>query len=360
MNILYISNIAKSDLGPSRSLLDLISNLNRKRFQPFFASIYDDEFAQTIKKMDVPFLHLKQGHFLHPLFKMEALFELVHYIRDNHIQLIHNNRCSDGYFSWLPSILTNTPMIIHHRDITLDRSSKFLVDQAAANIAISTWQNQHNLAGKGVVIHNAIDVGQFPVQPFLDDKYGNKEIYQIVGLIGRLVPEKGQDVFIMAAAQVLGKYANTKFLIVGNDQDKNFYQYILSLKSLVYELGLESKVIFTGFAKNSHDIIPYFDISVVPSRREPFGRTIIESMACAKPVISSNVWGPPDIVTTETGFLVPPDDPQALGDAILELLNSNEMRSKMGKAGRKRVEEFFTIDVMMEKIYRLYDNILQR
>jgi len=98
----------------------------------------------------------------------------------------------------------------------------------------------------------------------------------------------------------------------------------------------------------------------MPSCRESFGRIIVESMACTKPVISTNVWGPTDIVTPETGFLVPADDPDALADAILGLLGSTELRSKMGLAGRKRAEEFFTMDVMIEKMYDLYEEIFKR
>ena len=359
-NVLYLSSIKSIEAGASRSIFDLISCLDRNKVQPFYASIYEGQLTESLEKIGAPYLRLKSGNIFHPILKAFALPDLVHFIKHNKIDIVHNNQCSDAYYSWLPAKITRTPMIIHHRDITLDRSSKFLINQAAANIAISSWQNQHNLGNKGVVIHNAIDVDKFPVQPFLDDKYGNKEGFQIVGLIGRLVPEKGQDIFIRAAAQVVNKHLHTKFLIVGNDQDKRFEQYILSLKSLVKELGLEENVIFTGFVQNSYEIIPYFDISVIPSRREPFGRTIIESMACAKPVISTNVWGPTDIVTPETGFLVPPDDPDALANAILELLGSTELRSKMGLAGRKRVEDFFTIDAMMEKIYNLYEEIVKR
>jgi len=359
IKVLYVSNIAKIAAGASRSIFSLISNLDKEKVQPFFASIYQDELAKEIMQLGVVFHKLKTGYLLHPLLSIASFSGLVDFIKEYSIDLIHNNQCGDAYYSWLPAKFTQTPLIIHHRDPSFYKSSKFLMNRAQANIAISSWQNEHNLNNKGVVIHNSIELDKYSMEnksKRLISYNGNLK----VGLLGRLAPYKGQDVFIKAAALVLKQAPDVKFFIIGDDQNSSYKGYIDSLKSLVSELGLQDDVIFTGYVPGGWEILPELDISVVPSRVEPFGRVIIESMACGKPVIATNVWGALDIVTPETGILVAPGDPEALAEAMMKLINSPEKRLSMGIAGRRRAEEFFSVDLMMNRIYTLYYDVLSR
>ena len=356
-NVLYFSSQKNFVGGAPRSLYGILKNLDRRKVTPHFASIHDDDFSQAIQKLGVPFLHISQKNsFTPPFFALGSVNVITKYIRDKRIDLIHNNQCDDALYSWLPAKLTNTPIIIHHRDPSFYKRHRFLMNTVDANIAISNWQNEKNLHRKGVVIHNGIDLNKFKASDSIDKNDSSKSL--IVGLLGRIVFIKGQDVFIKAASLVLKKYENVQFLIIGDDQDSSSQEYIQQIKSLVKELGIEDSVSFTGYIADGLSMIPSIDISVIPSRKEPFGRVIIESMACKKPVIATNVWGALDIVTPETGLLVPPDDPEALADAILTLINSPELRWKMGEAGYRRVKENFTIDQMMKKIYQLYDAIL--
>lgn len=360
INILYISNQDSFKGGAPRSLFEIITNVDRRKIMPFFASIHDGELAKQIKKLDVKFHKIPNGYKFHPLLTTPSFCSLVNFINEQSIDLIHNNQCGDAFYSWMPAKFTKTPMIIHHRDPSFYRSSKFLLNIAEKNIAISSWQNEHNLDNKGIVIHNAIDVTKFSTHKRSDSKYGTTNNNIVIGLIGRITYDKAQDVFIIAAAKVLKKHQNVHFLIVGDDTDKYYSQYIHTLKNLVSDLNLEKKVSFTGYVPNGYEILPYFDVSVVPSRREPFGRTIIESMACGKPVVATNVWGALDIVTPETGILIPPDDPKALANSIVKLIELPELRMEMGKAGRKRAEEHFSINIMLQKLYQAYYSLLGR
>ncbi len=357
---MYLSNQKYFNGGAARSLYELLEHLDRQRVNPYFASIYNDKVAQRIKELEIPFFQIsRRTRFTPPLFAFSNVGSIIKYIHQNKIDIIHNNQCDDALYSWLPAKLTSTPIIIHHRDPSFYKRSRFLMKYVDANIAISSWQNRTNLSNNGIVIHNGIDLKNYPTMKneehhlFEPDNGKTK-----VGLLGRIMPYKAQDIYIKAAALVLEKYNNVQFLIIGDDHDPSSLEYIESLKSIIRELRIQEEVLFTGYIPESWTILPELDISVVPSRKEPFGRVTIESMACAIPVIATNVWGALDIVTPETGILIPPDDPEALAEAILVLLNSPEKRRVMGEAGRKRVEEFFTIDFMMQNIYKLYDEVL--
>ena len=108
-------------------------------------------------------------------------------------------------------------------------------------------------------------------------------------------------------------------------------------------------------------ITQMYDIALLPSIAfETFGLVNLEAMACSKPVIASNFSGIPEVVKDrETGILVPPRDSEALADAIIELLNDPEKRKQMGEAGRKRVEEMFTLEKMLNATYGLYEELLK-
>ena len=92
-------------------------------------------------------------------------------------------------------------------------------------------------------------------------------------------------------------------------------------------------------------VMASLDILVQPSTRETFGRTLVEAMATRKPVIASRVGGMPEVVADqETGLLVPKEDPQSLAAAIVRLLEDPARARKMGEAGRRRVEQLFSLE----------------
>lgn len=360
-NVLYVSHQANFSGGASRSLYDLIQNLDRNRFIPFFASINDGEVAGHIKELAVPFIKLYPSSITPPFFAASSVILLWDFIIKNKIHLIHNNQCDDALYSWIPAKLTNTPILIHHRDPSMYKRNHFLVRHVDANIALSSWQNERNLSNKGVVIPEGLNLNIFISPRYIKQCHFVPNPDKVtVGLLGRIMPYKAQDVFIEAASFVLKRRKNVHFLIIGDDQEPRAQSYIKSLKSRVLELGIQESISFLGYFPDSKNILPILDISVVPSRKETFGRVTIESMAFSKPVIATNVWGALDIVTPETGILIPPDDPHSLAEAIIFLVDSPEIRLEFGLAGRKRVEDFFTIEMTMEKIQSLYDEILVR
>jgi glycosyltransferase involved in cell wall biosynthesis len=124
-------------------------------------------------------------------------------------------------------------------------------------------------------------------------------------------------------------------------------------------LGLEDKVVFIGQRDDIQNVIPLMDISVLSSRSEGMSNALLESMAAAKPVIASNVGGNPEVVEDGvTGILLPPSDPQALAFAMMHLLQDKERATKMGQAGRKRIEKLFLLDDMVRTMETVYEDLL--
>ena len=208
----------------------------------------------------------------------------------------------------------------------------------------------------GSVIYNGVDLDKF--KPGGNGQHFKQELSlgrsRIISLIGRLESWKGQKVFIKAAKIILDEFSDLKFLIVGGalfGQEK----YAKECKNLVEELGLSDRVIFLGFRQDIPAIISISDIIVHTSTlAEPFGRDIIEAMASAKPVISTNLGGPKEIITQNSGILIESDNPEGLSSQIAKLINDPERMKILGKNARSRVEDLFEL----KKITKQWENLL--
>jgi glycosyltransferase involved in cell wall biosynthesis len=127
------------------------------------------------------------------------------------------------------------------------------------------------------------------------------------------------------------------------------------LEGKARSLGLEGGVRFLGYQSNVPDWLAAADITVLPSFWEGLPITAIECLAAGKPMVATSIDGTPEVVVDEeTGLTVPPGDPGLLAAAICRLLRDPELRRKLGAAGRRWVEEHFSIDRQILKTQELY------
>jgi glycosyltransferase involved in cell wall biosynthesis len=203
-----------------------------------------------------------------------------------------------------------------------------------------------------LVIYNGIPIAEVPVLPnFQREK---KEEY-VVGTVGRLDDEVKGFSYLLEAISLLSREQSFKLMlkIAGEGRDKNF------LKKRAKELGIETQVTFLGDQRNILELIASFDLLVLPSLSEGFGMVLLEAMVVSKPVVATRVGGIPEVVVEgETGLLVPARDPKALADAIFYIKTHPMEAQEMGRKGRKRVEECFSIDKTVAEYDRFYDEII--
>ncbi|HSH84400.1 MAG TPA: glycosyltransferase family 4 protein, partial [Guyparkeria sp.] len=126
------------------------------------------------------------------------------------------------------------------------------------------------------------------------------------------------------------------------------------LRQLVVELGLESRVTFTGFRRDLPRLFEALDIVCVPSSNEAFGLTVIEAMAAGKAVVGSDSGAIPELLDAETGRLAAPDEPAAWAETMAELAADAVRRTTMGKAAQRRVEEMFTLSAHVARLVEEY------
>jgi glycosyltransferase involved in cell wall biosynthesis len=209
-------------------------------------------------------------------------------------------------------------------------------------------------------IYSGIQLDQFcPVTT--DVKMKNREKWKlkkedlVIGIVSKLWEGKGHITLIEAFKVLKQRLHNVKLVIVGEGELYGI------LQRFVEKNGLSDSILFTGFQMDVSEILSTFDVAVLPSFFEGMGRVLLEAMAMEKPVVASLVGGIPDLVKHRlNGLLVKPGDVPELTNALEQILSDSVLSRKMGKEGRKRIQEQFSADTMVQSIEKVYQEILIR
>lgn len=232
-------------------------------------------------------------------------------------------------------------------------------------IAISAGVRKVLVNSQGVssekitLIHNGVEMPDYPLDGKaalrVRNEFSIKEDERIIGAVGSLHLRKGHRYLIEAIKLLLEHKDNIKLMIVGDGVLKR------ELKIFSQKLGIQDKVIFTGYRRDVNDLISTMDIVVQPSIEEGFGIAILEAMALGKIVVATDVGGIPEIINHgQTGMLVSCANPIALANSLSFLIESPDLAKTMAENGRKRVKQNFDIVSMVRKYEELYQELLKR
>jgi glycosyltransferase involved in cell wall biosynthesis len=176
---------------------------------------------------------------------------------------------------------------------------------------------------------------------------------------GQIIERKGVADLIQAWSLLETSVAGRSELVIVGDDIKDDGRYRGEMESLARSLGCPAR--FVGFQKDVSAWLTAADLAVVPSHVEPLGNATLEAMACGLPVVGCSVGGIPEMVIhEETGLLVPPRSPEALASALTRLLADEPMRLQLGRQGRRRCEERFSLHVHVHSVLSEYSKVLRR
>ena len=205
-----------------------------------------------------------------------------------------------------------------------------------------------------VTVHEGIDLGRVTAAPPADL---HQDLWlphgaPIVGNVAALVPHKGQRYLVDAAVKLLPDQPDARVVIAGEGELRS------SLEQQIKQHHLEKHVLLAGFRPDILSLHKAFDVFVMSSVTEGLGTSLLDAMACGKPVVASNVGGIPEVVADgETGILVPARDPAAIAEALRTLLADSSLRERMGAAGLVRVRTAFSAEHMVRGTLRAYQHV---
>lgn len=210
-------------------------------------------------------------------------------------------------------------------------------------------------ARKTATVHDGIDLTHVDAAPAGDI---HAELWlphgaPIVGTVGALVPHKAHRHFVAAAARVVRKIPDARFIIVGEGDERE------ALEAQIRHLKLEKHVILTGWRDDVLSLHKAFDLFVLSSVTEGLGTALLDAMACRRPVVATRTGGVDEAVDDgRTGLLVDPHDEAGLARAIVAMLEDEALRVRMGEAGRARVEERFSVERLIQDTLDAYERVL--
>jgi len=288
-----------------------------------------------------PGIHLIPGRFTNLL----KQYDVIHF---------HEMDFSFPLFSFFVS----KPKVFHLHGLGWSKMSHLrkIILRHVADFYISlTRRMERDLAELGIprsrIVHlpNAVDIDMF--------RPGGVKEDDLLLYLGRIVPEKGLHILIKSL-RYLEK--SVRLVIVGPASSPTYYERILKLTQGRNEKG-KHKITYVGVISQA-EVIKWYQkasVFVCPSFYEPLGIVNLEAMSCETPVVASNVGGIPEAIQNgRNGILVPPGNVVELARSIQYLLDNPQIRKKIGKEGRRRVTENFSVEIITERLCRIYNQMI--
>lgn len=290
-------------------------------------------------------------------------------VRKEGIELIHSHTRVTQVLSWWIEKITKVPYVSTCHGFYKRRLGRQLlpawgrkVVAISDPVADSLKKDFRIPEDRVVTIYNAIDAEGLISSARAKDRSKiinewNLASHQpVVGIVSRIVQDKGHEYLIRAFAILREKYPDIKLLIVGEGPYKK------NLERLVQSLNLKSGVILIGNLKDVTKALTVIDIFVLPAIwREGFGLSIIEAMALKKPVIVTNIWALNAIVAHRVnGLLIEPRDIKAIVEAVTELIEDQKLCQQIGENAYQTAIKEFSIDRMAHQMANFYDETLRR
>ncbi|MEW6181580.1 MAG: glycosyltransferase family 4 protein [Bacillota bacterium] len=313
---------------------------------------------------------------IRPWNELGALLQLIRIIRAGRYDLVHTHTSKGGFLGRLAARITGVPAVhtvhgfaFHNESSRLAKLFYTRLEKTAARWAdlLISVNNEDRLeaVNSGIVgpdrvitIHNGIDTSPFD-RPFDRLKkrrelgVGEEEL--LVGTVARLAPQKAPMDFVAAALYLLARRPGMRFIMVGDGPLRD------RAELLIRQSRQADRIMVCGHRTDVPELLAAMDVFVLTSLWEGLPISILEAMAMAKPVVATDIKGSREVVQHgETGYLVPPKDPAAVGEAVLKMADRTEAVKVMGEKGRRLVEEVFNARRMTAETINAYIQLLNR
>ncbi len=372
--------------GAQENTLSTVSGLLQKGYKIILVSGPstgpEGSFEEYIRQKKIPFK--KIGNLvreINPFFDVIAFFRIAALLRKEHFDIVHTHSAKAGILGRIATGIFSPSSIVVHTIhglsfhpyqnkiknrfyIFCEKIADFFTDYYISVGEIMVARCLESGIGeknKFLIIRSGFDVKKYKEAKIMREKtrqeLGIKENEILIGTIGRLFYLKGHDYLLNAFSRIIKDYPDIKLLIIGGGLLRNKFE------AFVKKTDISQKVIFTGLVEGEKipELVSAMDFGVHTSLREGVPKSVAQMMAGGKPVVAFDADGTKEIVRDSlTGFLIPAKDENALENRISILIKNPVLRQQMGNNGQKLIEKNFSTEKMVDKIEKLYLNILKQ
>ena len=338
-------------------------------------------WVESLQKEGVSVEVVEMTRELSPLRDLRSFFALVRCFRKYRFDVIHTHTPKAGLLGPMAAKAAGVPVVVHtiHGLLFHDQMrswkrllfwipekvtavfSDLLLSQSREDMTVATRSGLCS-ASKIKYLGNGIDVAMFSPSRSNGSRHltrkemGIADTDIVIGVVGRLVLEKGFGELFAAAAELIPKHRTWKFVIVGPKENGQRTDAVPV--SELEALSRTGSVFFLNWRDDVSKWYAIMDIFVLPSHREGVPRACMEAAAMELPVIATDIRGCREVVrTNETGILVPLSDLKALVAAIEDLIHDESRRTRFGKEGRRHILKHFDRELVHERLRNIYSQI---
>lgn len=367
-----------------------IAHLDRTRYAPYAVFLNEGRHAQQLREMGVPVFVLSHtlyapaasvrkriyiklfqliGAYLPGTYLLVYRFlhrtlirDLKEVITTYHIALVHLNVCTArDLFGVFAAKETQVPCVSHLRSIkviSFPRPAQIFANKyvcryiAISNFVTDIWRVMGIDTSRCATVLNGI----VPLAPTVRDYTTIAQRESVTfSTVGRLIGWKNHAWLLESFARYLSCHSNAHLYIIGDGPEKN------ALVKQAQQYGISAHVTFAGDVTDPYALLRESDIFIFPSRKEPFGRAVLEAMSLGMPIIAADSGGVPEFLEHHvTGLLVPLNDVQALTAAMRELASNGALCEQLAQAAREHATHELNIKRTVEQVERVYRTCLQR
>jgi len=349
--------------GAQRQVLNLFRAIGRDRFDLRLICLAEKgAFGERLEREGFPVQALGKGRGIDP----RMLIRLVRLLRQWKPDIVHCTVFTANLWGRLAAKLAGVRILIAHEQstVSLEKRHRRVIDRVLSRwthrvLAVSDDLRRRVIAEERIdpqrveVLYNAIECDAFdspPTEPLpaLPGRRGFR-----VGIVGRLEYRKDHLTAVRAAARVVAQVPEAVFCLVGDGPERS------RIENEIARLGLADHVRLLGERDDVARLLHAFDLYVLCSVTEGLSLSILEAMAAGLPVVATRVGGNPELLDQgRAGILIPARDPDALADAIIDLLINREKASALGRAARERARRSFDIRTVARRLEEIYERAL--
>jgi glycosyltransferase involved in cell wall biosynthesis len=289
------------------------------------------------------------------------------YLREHRIGLVHSHEFTGNCYAAAGARLAGVPIVCttHGKNYWPYRfyrrqAYRWVCNNAHAFVAVSTDLAQFAAATLGVksnrvrIVRNGIDTRAFEPDTILREQTRDRLMLQpselLILSVGELTEVKGHEYLLRAFARMKGQSSNLTLAIAGDGPLR------AHLESLASESGIAARVKFLGHRRDIKALLNAADVFVMPSLSEGLPLAILEAMAIGLPIIATAVGGVPEVIKSgETGWLVQPQQPEALASTLCNVLQNESERRRIGNSAQVLCRRDYALDATIRDYVRLYE-----